>query len=177
MKLVDAATVLQVDPSCLTWWAQNKDDLKANSKAGSNLLLHSGLLGILKDIEMGLLNYIEEWQQKEFEVNHFTLLRKAGQLRPAILENEKSLGAAKICISCYYAKNNLTHRIAMHKAQHNSCEVEAKTKEFLEYFLHRLKHGSHHPDYVLNMDQTLVYHLMDRAGLSIAHCQLVHVNE
>jgi hypothetical protein len=44
---------------------------------------------------------------------------------------EKSLGAAKICISCFLAKNKLTHHVAMHKAQCNPHEVEAKAKEFL----------------------------------------------
>ncbi len=100
MKLVDAATVLQVDPSCLTWWAQNNDD---KLQCQQQVLVHSGPLGLLKDIEMDLCNYTEKWRQKGFEVNCFTLLRKAGQLRPGIIE--KSLGAAKICISRFLAKN------------------------------------------------------------------------
>ena len=69
MKLVDAAFVLQVDPSCLTRWVKAKDDLQVNPKTGNKFSLHKGPLGLLKDIEMDLLNYIEAWHQKG-PVNH-----------------------------------------------------------------------------------------------------------
>ena len=160
LNVVDAASVLQVDPACLSRWVKAKDDLQANPKTtGNKLSMHEGPVGILKDIEMDLLNYIEEWRQKGFEVNRFTLLRKAGQLRPAILG--KSIGAAKICISRFLTKNNLTHRVATHKAQRDPREVESEGKEFLEYIRPRLTDGSRHPDFILNMDQTPVYHSMD----------------
>ena len=160
LNLVDAASVLRVDPACLSHWVKAKNDLQANPKTtGNKLSMHEGPVGILKDIEMDLINYIEEWRQKGFEANRFTLLREAGQLRPAILD--KSIRAAKICISRFLMKNNLTHRVATHKAQRDPREVEREVKEFLKYIRPQLTDGSHHPDFILNMDQTPVYHSMD----------------
>ena len=85
---------------------------------------HTGPNSLLHDIELDLLNFIEEWRQKGFDVNRFTLLRKAGQLKPAILE--KSIAAAKICISRFLSKHNLTHRVITHKAQQDPREVEVE---------------------------------------------------
>jgi hypothetical protein len=58
-------------------------------------------------------------------------------------------------------KNNFTHHVATHKAQRDPHEVEHEVKEFLEYIRLRLTNGSRHPDFILNMDQTPVYHSMD----------------
>ena len=52
---------------------------------------------------------------------------------------DKSLGAAKKCISCFLTKNNLTHHVATHKAQRDPHKVKAKAKEFLEYISSNLK--------------------------------------
>ena len=59
---------------------------------------HKGHSSMLADIEKDLLNFIEEWHQKGFDVNRFTLLRKAGQLKPAVVEGRSNF-AVKICLS------------------------------------------------------------------------------
>ena len=113
---------------------------------------HTGPNSVLHDIELDLLNFIEEWRQKGFDVYRFTLLRKAGQLKPAVLE--KSVAAAKICLSRFLAKHNLTHRVITHKAQRDPRKVEVEALQFLDYICPRVADGSQHPDYIINMDQT-----------------------
>ncbi len=82
---------------------------------------------------------------------------------PKILN--KTEGAAKICLSWFLAKNKLTHCVATHTAQHDPCEVEAEAFEFLEYICPRLEDGSHDPNYIINMDQTPVYHAMSTMSM------------
>ena len=77
---------------------------------------------------------------------------RCGQLKPAVLE--KSVAAAKICLSRFLAKHNLTHRVITHKAQRDPREVEREALEFLDYIRPRMVDGSRHPDYIINMDQT-----------------------
>ena len=99
------------------------------------------------------------WRQKGFEVNRFTLLRKAKELKPDVLE--RSEGAAKICLSCFLAKNQLMHCVATHKAQRDPREVEVEALDFLEYICPRLADGSRHLDFIINMDQTAVNHVIE----------------
>ncbi len=154
MTQAQAADVLRVDTSCLTRWAQKKDELGAEPKKMHKLSEHTGPNSVLHDIELDLLNFIEEWRQKGFDVNRFTLLRKAGQLKLAILE--KTVASAKICISRFLVKHNLTHRVITHKAQRDPREVEREALQFFDYIRPRMADGSRHPDYIINMDQTPV---------------------
>jgi hypothetical protein len=153
-----AAAVLKVDPACLTRWAKKKDDFIANPKANT-FSHHAGPSGIFADIEKDLLNYVEEWRQKGFDVNRFTLLRKAGQLKPAILE--KSDFAIKMSISRFLSKHQLTHRVTTHQAQRDPREVEVEALDFLDYIRPRLAYGSRHLDFIINMDQTAVNHAVE----------------
>ncbi len=57
-------------------------------------------------------------------------------MKPGILE--KSVGDVKICISCFVAKHNPTHRVATDKTQQDPCEVEAKAQSFSSIFTHYL---------------------------------------
>jgi len=135
----------------------------------SKLAAHAGSASVMAEIEQDLLDFVEMWRQKGFEVNRFTLLRKARELKPTVLE--RSEGAAKICLSSFLAKNQLTHCVAMHTAQRDLLTVEAEALDFLEYIRPRLEGGHWSPDYIINMDQTPVYHAMssrrtiDRVGV------------
>jgi hypothetical protein len=97
-----AASALQICPSIISRWAQKKEDLQASD--GKKMSAAPGYRGLLKDVEAELLEFIEEWRQKGFDVNRYTLLRKAGTMIPEILN--KTEGAAKICLSRFLAKNN-----------------------------------------------------------------------
>jgi hypothetical protein len=169
MTQAQAGAVLKVDPACLTRWAQKKGDFLENIKETKTKMSdHQGPISVFADIEKDLLNYIEEWRQKGFDVNRFTLLRKAGQLKPEILQ--KSTFAIKVAISRFLTKNKLTHRVTTHQAQRDPREVEVEAVDFLEYIRPRLADGSRHVDFIINMDQTAVNHAVaanktiDRVG-------------
>ena len=157
LNAAQAASSLQIDPSLLSRWAQKKDTIQGSS--GSKLTASPGHTGLLTDVQAELLAFVEEWRQKGFDVNRFTLLRKAGTLKPEILN--KSEGAAKICLSWFLAKNNLTHSVATHMAHRDPREVVAEAVELLEYVRPHLEDGSPDPDYIMNMDQTPVTHAMN----------------
>ncbi len=154
-----AGAVLKIDPSCLSRWAKRKDDFLAEDHRTSKFSDHTGPVSIFTDIEKDLLDYIEEWRQKGFDVNRFTLLRKAGQLKPEILQ--KSTFAIKMSISRFLSKNKLTHRVTTHQAQRDPREVEVEARDFLEYIRPRLADGSRHFDFIINMDQTAVNHAVE----------------
>jgi transposase len=154
-----AAAFLQISPSVISRWAQKKDIIQASDMKKLSKSSYSGKNGLLKGVEAELLEFIEEWCQKGFDVNRFTLLCKAGTIKPEILN--KTEGAAKICLSRFLAENNLTHRVATHMAQRDPQEVEAEALEFLEYICPRLDDGSRNPNYIINMDKTPVYHAMN----------------
>ena len=159
LNAAQAAAFLQISPSVISRWAQKKDTIQASDAKKLRKSSCAGKNGLLKNVESELLEFIDEWRQKGFDVNRFTLLRKAGTLRPEILN--KTEGAAKICLSCFLAKNNLTHRVATHMAQQDPREVEAEALEFLEYIRPRLDDGSRDANFIINMDQTPVYHAMN----------------
>jgi hypothetical protein len=133
--------------------------LQTRRPKANSLSHHAGPIGIFADIEKDLLNYVEEWRQKGFDVNRFTLLRKAGQLKPEILE--KSHFAIKMSISRFLSKHRLTHRVTTHQAQRDPREVEVEALDFLDYIRPRLADGSRHPDWIINMDQTAVNHAVE----------------
>jgi hypothetical protein len=130
---------------------------------------HAGPTSVIAEIEQDLLEFFEMWRQKGFEVNRFTLPRKAKELKPDVLEHSE--GAAKICLSRFLAKKQLMHRVATHTAQRDPREVEAEALDFLEYIRPCLEGWHRSPDYIINMDQTPVYHGMfsghtiDRVGV------------
>ena len=67
-----------------------------------------------------------------------------------------------MAISRFLMKNGLTHRVATHQAQRSPGEVEAEALAHLEVQVPRTNDPSRHQDYVMNMDQTPVYHAMDQ---------------
>ena len=71
----------------------------------------------------------------------------------------------KICLSRFLAKNQLTHRVATHTAQRDPREVEAEALDFIEYIRPRLEGWHCSPDYIINMDQTPVYHAMNARSM------------
>ena len=52
------------------------------------------------------------------------------------------------------------HHVASHTAQRKPCKVEAEELDFLEYIRPRLIGNHRSPHYIMNMDQTPVYHAM-----------------
>ncbi len=59
-------------------------------------------MSLISDNEQDLLDFIEMWHQKGFEVNHLTLLRKIKELKPEVLQHSE--GDAKICLLRFLKK-------------------------------------------------------------------------
>ena len=121
--------------------------------------MHSGPVSVLKDIERELIAFVDEWRRKGLPVNRFILMQKACSLKPEL--QLKSESAAKMSISRFMKKNRFTHRMATHKAQRHPSEVEADALQFLDVMRPILLEQNRDLDYVINMDQTPVYHVMD----------------
>ena len=64
-------------------------------------------------------------------------------------------------VSRFMKKTGLSHRMATHKAQRHPSEVEGEALQFLDVIRPVLLEHNRHPDFVINMDQTPVYHAMD----------------
>jgi hypothetical protein len=95
LNAAQAASALQISPSLISRWDQKKEDLQASD--GKKMSAAPGYRGLLKDVEAELLEFIEEWRQKGFDVNRYTLLRKAGTMVPEILQKtERNIKEASI---------------------------------------------------------------------------------
>ena len=69
----------------------------------------------------------------------------------------------------------MTHRVATHKAQRDPREVEGEALDFLAYIRPHLAGPHRSPNYIINMDQTPVYHAMC-SGRTIAKVGVRTVN-
>ena len=87
----------------------------------------------------------------------------------------KSEHAVKMSISHFMKKHRLVHRMATHKAQHHPSEVEGEALQFLDYICPILQDEKCEPNYIMNMDQTPVFHAMD-FKLTIDHVGMHMVN-
>ena len=66
-----------------------------------------------------------------------------------------------MAISRFLVKNNLTHRVATHKAQRCPGKVREEALAHLAEQIPRVNDGCRHRDFIMNMDQTPVYQVMD----------------
>lgn len=158
LTFAEASTAIGIDQLVISHWKKNQEQLSAVTRPGA-LSLHSGPVSILKDIEGPLIEFVDEWRGKGLPVNRLTLMRKALSLKPEL--HQKSEHATKMSISWFMKNNGLTHRMATHKAQRHPSEVEGEALQFLDVIRPVLLEQNRDLDYVLNMDQTPVYHAMD----------------
>jgi hypothetical protein len=153
-----ASSAIGVSLSCVLDWRSKKDSLSAHATK-DKLSLHKGPASILDEVEQELIEYIQLWRTKGFPVSRMSIVRKVGQLRPDF--GEKSLAARKMVVSRFLTWNQLTHRVATHKAQRCPGEVREEALAYLEVQVPRVNDSCRHQDFILNMDQTLVYQAMD----------------
>jgi membrane-bound inhibitor of C-type lysozyme len=154
-----AATRLGVNPKSVKTWRKNAVAL-SDSSVENKLILHKGPSGIVSEVKVELIEFVEHWRLRGFPVTRMCLMRKVCKLKPEFLQ--KSCGARLMAISRFLVKNGLTHRVATHKAQRAPGEVRVEALSHLEVQVPRANDPSRHQDFVLNMDQTPVYHAMDQ---------------
>ena len=70
-------SVAKIDPSMICRWLKNVENLRADPRKASKMAAHAGPTSVIAEIKQDLLDFVEMWRQKGFEVNCFTLLRKA----------------------------------------------------------------------------------------------------
>jgi hypothetical protein len=153
-----ASSALGLDRSMISRW-RKKEALFAAITRPDALSLHSGPSSILKVITQDLLHFIDTWCSKGLPVNRIALVRKARSLIPNL--ETKSEYAVKASISRLMMKHCLVHRMATHKAQRHPSEVEGEALQFLDYIRPILQEQNRDPNYIINMDQTPVFHAMD----------------
>ena len=154
-----AATRFGVNPTSVTTWKKNAVAL-SDSSVDNKLILHKGPTSIVSEVKDDLIEFVEHWRFRGFPVTSMCLVRKVCKLKPEFLQ--KSCAVRKMAISRFLVKNGLTHRLATHKAQRAPGEVRAEALSHLEVQVPRANDPSRHQDFVLNMDQTPVYHAMDQ---------------
>ncbi len=152
-----AAGRLGINPSNIWKRCQNKTAL-SESSVKNKLSLHKGLSSIIDDVKDDLIAFIEHWREKGFPLTRMGLMCKVGRMKPEF--NEKTLQARKMVISRFLARNRLTHRVATHKAQREPGEVRGEALAHLEVQVPQVNDACCHQDFIMNMDQTLVYHSM-----------------
>jgi hypothetical protein len=154
----EASTALGLDRSMISRWRKNEDLFTAITRPDA-FSLHAGPSSILKVITQDLLCFIDTWRSKGLPANRIALVRKARSLIPEL--ETKSEYAVKASISCWMTKHRLVHRMATHKAQCHPSKVQGEALQFLDYICPILQERNRDPDYIINMDQTPVFHAMD----------------
>jgi hypothetical protein len=154
----EASSALGLDQSMISCW-RKKENLFAGITRPDAFSLQSGPNSILEIITQDLLHFIDTWRSKGLPVNCIALVHKAWSLIPDLVT--KSEHAVKMSISRFMIKHRLVHCMATHKAQCHPSEVEGEALEFLEYIRPILKEPSRDLNYIMNMDQTPVFHEMD----------------
>ena len=138
---------------------QKKGEALSDSFVENKMTLHKGPMSMVENIKEELIEYVTNWREKGFPVTRMCLIRKVGQLKPEFME--KSMEARKMAISRFLAKNNMTHRVATHKAQRCPGEVREEALAHLAEQIPRANDKCRHQDFVMNMDQTPVYQVME----------------
>ena len=160
LSLNMAATRYGVSPGSVINWRKNAAAL-SEASVENKLILHKGpTSNLVSEVEEELIGFVEHWRLRGFPVTRMCLVRKVCKLKPEFLQ--KSCAARRMVISCFLTKNGLTHRVATHKAQRLPGEVRAAALSHLEVQVPRANNPLRYQDYVLNMDQTPVYHSMDQ---------------
>jgi hypothetical protein len=113
-SLVQAASVVKINPLMICRWLKNVENLQADPRKASKMVAHAGRTSVIAEIEQDLLDFVKMWRQKGFEVNRFTLLRKAKELRPDVLDqgSRKNLPVLLSGKKTAYAPCRYTHSTA-----------------------------------------------------------------
>ena len=163
MTQVEAAVMLQVCPSQVSRWRGKAAQLEAALATGrEKMSLRDGPASLLDGVEEELVRFVDEWRSKGYPVSRLSLVRKACKLSPAFAE--KSLPAQKAVVSRLMARNNLAHRMTTHTAQRPPEEVMEEALGFLQVMIPIVNDGNRSPEFILNMDQTPMWHAMTQRG-------------
>ena len=92
-------------------------------------------------------------------MNTFIIALRASCLLPAF--RKKSFTAWCSAVKRFIIAHSMTYRMGMHTSQHPPAKVETEALDYMR-FMRRIVLGSNHDcHFILNMDQTPVYFLMN----------------
>jgi hypothetical protein len=143
--------------------------IKSKKKAS-----HAGPLGQLKSIEPDLLRAIFELQEQGMKVDTFLVVIRASLL--SLVFNAKSFTARCSAVKRFIRAHLFVYRMGAHESQRKPEEVQEEATDYMRLIRLFLIGNHHDPCFILNMDQTPVYFLMNSKGtLELIGQKTIHI--
>jgi hypothetical protein len=143
--------------------------IKSKKKAS-----HAGPLDQLKSIEPDLLRAIFEHREQGMKVDYFLIVMKASTLSSVF--NEKSFTAQCSTANCFMCIHSFVYRMGTHESQHKPEEVQEEATDYMRLIRPFLIGNHRDPRFILNMDQTPVYFLMNaKRTLELIGKKTIHI--
>ncbi len=118
-------------------------------------MAHSGPLSQLRAIEGAPLRYIFELREQGVMVNMLMVALRTSFILPEL--REKSFTMRCTCVKRFLIAHTFSYRMGTHTLQHPPAKVESKAFDFMQFMCLIVSGGNHNQNFVINMDQTLVY--------------------
>jgi hypothetical protein len=118
-----------------------------------------GPVSQLQAIEGALLRYIFEYREQGLSVNTFNLPMRVSFLSPEF--REKSFTARCSAVKRFMVAHSFSYRMGTHTLQRPPAEVEGKAFDFMQFMRVIVSGGNRDMHFIINMDQTPVYFLMN----------------
>jgi hypothetical protein len=143
--------------------------IKSKKKAS-----HAGPLGQLKSIDPDLLRTIFEHREQGMKVDYFLIVVKALALSSAF--NAKSFTARCSAVKRFLHAHSFVYRMGTHDSQCKPEEVQEEATDYMCLIRPFLIRNHSDPRYILNMDQTHVYFLMNaKCMLELIGKKTIHI--
>jgi hypothetical protein len=162
-SLQGIAEELKVSHSFLSRWeAQKISEMDPRNKLfkSKKKESHTGLLGQLEVIKEPLLSYVFKLCKQGIVVNTFKVALRASFILP---EFRKKLFTVQCsAVKRWLVAHSMRYPMGTHTVQRPPAEVKCKALDYMNY-MHRIVLGSSNCNrhFLLNMDQTPVYFLMN----------------
>ena len=162
MALRATASELRVSVANLSRWLLQGVDkidhldkiLRSKKKAAL-----TGPVSQLKAIEGALLRCIFEYREQGAVVNTFMIALRVSFI--SLEFHKKSFTVQCSCVKRFLIAHLFSYRMGTHTSQPPPAEVESKAFDFMRFMRRIVSGGNCNRRFVINMDQTLVYFLMN----------------
>ncbi len=176
-SLRSAVDKLCVSIANLSRWAEqkiNKVDPMDSLFTKKKKAVHPGLFSQLIAIEEPLLRYIFKLRKQGQTIDMFVIMLRALYITPEF--REKSFIARCSAEKQFCYAHSMTYRMGMQTLQRPPAEIESEALNFMR-FMRQIVFGSNcDRRYILNMDQTPVYFLMNaKHTLELIGKKTVHI--
>ncbi len=136
--------------------------------------VHPGPFSQLMAIEEALLRYIFELREQGQTINTLVIVLRASYISPEFCEKSFIVQCSTVKQFCY--AHLMTYQMGMHMLQHPPAEVKSKALDFMQFMRQIILSSNRDRRYILNMDQTPVYFLMNaKRTLELIGEKTVHI--